>query len=92
MSVGSGFQGEMNRQLNSIAGGQICIYSNEEGIKREEYMNAEDLRLLSRKSRELPELHPYFPIQGLPSPQKASLICLSPEEVPHSRKFPNGKC
>ena len=35
MSVGSGFQGEMNRQLNSIAGGQICIYSNEEGSKRE---------------------------------------------------------
>ena len=34
MSVGSGFQGEMNRQLNSIAGGQICIYSNDEGRKR----------------------------------------------------------
>ena len=38
MSVGAGFKNEMNKQLDSIAGGQIYLYLSDEGQKREEYM------------------------------------------------------
>ena len=64
MSVGSGFQGEMNRQLNSIAGGQICIYSNDEGSKREEYMNAEDFAAIEQKIPGVTGTSPVFSDTG----------------------------
>lgn len=64
MSVGSGFQGEMNRQLNSIAGGQICIYSNEEGLKREEYMNADDFAAIEQEIPGVTGTSPIFSDSG----------------------------
>ena len=64
MSVGSGFQGEMNRQLNSIAGGQICIYSNEEGLKREEYMNADYFAAIEQEIPGVTGTSPIFSDSG----------------------------
>lgn len=43
MAVGSGFEGEMNNQLSSFAGGQLFVYTGMEAQKNDEYMNADDM-------------------------------------------------
>ena len=49
MSVGAGFKNEMNKQLDSIAGGQIYLYLSDEGQKREEYMTEDDFAQIESK-------------------------------------------
>lgn len=46
MGVGNGFEEEMNEQLASFAGGQIYIYTSDEGQRNDEYMNAEDMEAI----------------------------------------------
>lgn len=64
MSVGSGFSDEMNRQLNSMAGGQIYIFCSEEGFKREAYMNQDDFLALEQEIEGVTGTSPYFGDSG----------------------------
>lgn len=46
MGVGNGFEDEMNEQLAAFAGGQIYIYTSDDGQKNDEYLNAEDMEAI----------------------------------------------
>ncbi len=46
MGVGNGFEEEMNEQLASFAGGQLYIYTDDEGRKVEEYLDADDMEAI----------------------------------------------
>lgn len=60
MSVGAGFKKEMNDQLNSIAGGQICLYLSDEGQKREEYMTDDDFAQIESEIEGVTGTSPVF--------------------------------
>lgn len=60
MSVGAGFKNEMNKQLNSVAGGQIYLYLSEEGQKREEYMTEDDFAQIESKINGVTGTSPVF--------------------------------
>ena len=64
MSVGAGFKNEMNKQLDSIAGGQIYLYLSEEGQKREEYMTEDDFAQIESKIDGVTGTSPVFGATG----------------------------
>ena len=64
MSVGAGFKNEMNKQLDSIAGGQIYLYLSDEGQKREEYMTEDDFAQIESKIDGVTGTSPVFGAAG----------------------------
>ena len=64
MSVGAGFKNEMNKQLDSIACGQIYLYLSEEGQKREEYMTEDDFAQIESKIDGVTGTSPVFGATG----------------------------
>lgn len=64
MSVGAGFKNEMNKQLDSIAGGQIYLYLSDEGQKREEYMTEDDFAQIESKIDGVTGTSPVFGATG----------------------------
>ena len=64
MSVGAGFKNEMNKQLDSIEGGQIYLYLSDEGQKREEYMTEDDFAQIESKIDGVTGTSPVFGAAG----------------------------
>ena len=49
LSIGNGFQDEINNQLNSMAGGQVAIYVSDDGKGEEYYITQDDMEAIREK-------------------------------------------
>ena len=49
ISIGNGFQDQINSELNSMAGGQVAIYVSDEGKGEEYYITEDDMEAIREK-------------------------------------------
>ncbi len=49
LSIGNGFQGEINNQLNGMAGGMVGIYVSDDGKGEEYYITQDDMEAIREK-------------------------------------------